>query len=66
MILHQLFRDIDDFCNDFLPEQNRHRLSSDVKKRHRPKCLCESEIMTIVIQYQMSGYGRSNGFISTM
>jgi hypothetical protein len=56
MILHQLFTDIDDFCNDFLPEQNSHRLTSDVKKRHRPKCLCESEIMTIVIQYQMSGY----------
>lgn len=56
MILHQLFTDIDDFCNHFLVTQNSHRLSSDVKKRNRPKCLCESEIMTIVIQYQMSGY----------
>ena len=56
MILEQLFTDIDDFCNHFLAIQNRHRLPSDVKKRHRQKCLCESEIMTIVIQYQMSGY----------
>jgi hypothetical protein len=37
MILHQLFTDIDDFCNHFLPEQNSHRLASDVKKRHRQK-----------------------------
>lgn len=56
MILHQLFTNIDDFSNHFLPAQNSHRLLSDVKQRHRPKCLCESEIMTIVIQYQMSGY----------
>lgn len=56
MILHQLFTDIDDFCNHFLSAQNDHRLPSDAKKRHRQKCLCESEIMTIVIQYQMSGY----------
>lgn len=56
MILHQLFSDIDDFCNRFLPTQNSHRLSNDVKKRYRTKCLCESKIMTIVIQYQMSGY----------
>lgn len=56
MILHQLFTDIDDFCNHFLRTQNSHRLPNDAKQRHRPKCLCESEIMTIVIQYQMSGY----------
>ena len=56
MILHQLFTDIDDFCNRFLPTQNSHCLPRDVKKRNRPKCLCESEIMTIVIEYQMSVY----------
>jgi hypothetical protein len=35
MILHQLFADIDDFCNHFLVTQNHNRLPSDVKKRHR-------------------------------
>lgn len=37
MILHQLFTDIDDFCNHFLPTQNSRRLPSDVKQRHRAK-----------------------------
>ena len=58
MILHELFTDIDDFCNEFVPSQKTNRLPDDVdvKKRNRKKSLCESEIMTIVIQFQMSGY----------
>jgi len=56
MIPYQLFTDIDDFCNEFLPSQKAHCLPDDVKKRNRKKCLCESEIMTIVVQFQISGY----------
>ena len=56
MNLDQLFTDIDDFCHHFVPSQKSNRLPSEIKKRHRQKCLCESEIMSIVIAYQMSGY----------
>ena len=56
MILHQLFCETDDFCQDFLPEWKRTQLTSGGKKRNRTKCLCESEIMTIVVYFQMSGY----------
>lgn len=56
MILYQLFCDTDDFCQDFLPEWKRTQLQNGEKKRNRSKCLCESEIMTIVVFFQMSGY----------
>ena len=56
MVLHQLFCDTDDFCQDFLPEWKRTQLQNGEKKRNRSKCLCESEIMTIVVFFQMSGY----------
>lgn len=56
MILHQLFCDADDFCNQFLPEWNRTQLEKGHKKRNKKKSLCESEIMTLVVYYQMSGF----------
>jgi hypothetical protein len=56
MILHQLFCDTDDFCQDFLPEWKQTQLQNGTRKRNRSKCLCESEIMTIVVYFQMSGY----------
>jgi hypothetical protein len=56
MILHQLFCNTDDFCQDFLPEWKQTQLQNGTKKRNRSKCLCESEIMTIVVYFQMSGY----------
>lgn len=56
MILHQLFCDIDDFCCDYLPEWKKTQLANGDKKRDRAKCLCESEIMSIMVYFQMSGY----------
>jgi hypothetical protein len=56
MILHQLFCDADDFCQDYLPEWRRTQLSTGDRKRIRSKCLCESEIITIVVYFQISGY----------
>ena len=59
MILHQLFCDIDDFCKSYLEEKNKQRLEeleAGIRKRNRNRSLCESEIITIVVQYQMSGY----------
>jgi len=56
MKLHQLFCDADDFCNEFIPIWKRSLIQSGHKKRNRSKCLCESEIITIVVSFQMSGY----------
>lgn len=56
MILHRLFCDTDDFCNVFLPEWNRSRLQNGNIRRNKNKCLCESEVMTIVVYYQISSY----------
>jgi hypothetical protein len=56
MILHQLFCDIDDFCRDYVPEWKKTQLANGDKKRDRKKCLCESEIMTVVVYFQNSGY----------
>jgi hypothetical protein len=56
MILHQLFCDLDDFCRAYLPEWQKSQISKGEKKRNRSKCLCESEMMTIVVSFQTSGY----------
>ena len=56
MILHQLFCDIDDFCRDYLVEWKKTQLANGDKKRNRVKCLCESEVMTLMVYFQMSGY----------
>ena len=56
MILHQLFCDTDDFCQHYLPDWRRTQLQTGDRKRIRRKWLCESEIMTIVVYFQMSGY----------
>jgi hypothetical protein len=56
MILYQLFCDADDFCTSFLPAWHSGLLEKGEKKRRKKKCLCESEIITIVVYFQMSGY----------
>ncbi len=57
MNLTQLFCDIDDFCQDFIPEWQQ-RLISDEKaiKRKRSHRMSYSEIITIWIFYHQSGY----------
>jgi len=62
MILHQLFCDLDDFCIQYLPAWHQRLLQSGDKKRHKAKCLCESEIMTIVVSFQISGYRNFKSF----
>lgn len=56
MMLHQLFCDIDDFCQNQLGVWRQTLLETGQKKQHRPRCLCESEVMTIAVYFQMSGY----------
>jgi hypothetical protein len=54
--LLELFCDVDDFCQAFLPQWNHHLLSSGQKHRQRDRSLTISEIMTILIAFHQSHY----------
>jgi hypothetical protein len=54
--LTELFCDVDDFCQAFMPEWNRQLLESGQKHRHRARSLQNSEIMTILIAFHQSHY----------
>lgn len=54
--LLELFCDVDDFCQAFLPQWNHHLLSSGQKQRQRKRSLTASEIMTILIAFHQSHY----------
>lgn len=54
--LLELFCNVDDFCQAFLPQWNRHLLSSGQKQRQRDRSLTTSEIMTILIAFHQSHY----------
>ena len=54
--LLELFCDVDDFCQAFLPQWNHHLLSSGQKQRQRNRSLTTSEIMTILIAFHQSHY----------
>ena len=56
MLLHQLFCDIDDFCQNHVTSWQETLLETGQRKRRRQRSLCESEVMTIVVYFQMSGY----------
>ena len=60
MDMHQLTRifcQIDDFCKEFHDHMKQHLLPSSSKNRRGPACsLSDSEIMTILIFFQSSGY----------
>lgn len=56
MNLTQLFCDIDDFCEQFMPEWRKQLVSSEETKRSRTHRMSYSEIITIWIFYHQSGY----------
>jgi hypothetical protein len=47
--LEALFCCVDDFCRTFEPRWQQKLLSDGLKHRNRPRRLCLSEILTIVI-----------------
>ena len=51
-----LFSDIDDFCQFFEPSFKAKLLESGDSQRHRKSTLTLSEVMTIIIWFQLSGY----------
>src|SRR5947209_11275782 len=51
-----LFADLDDFCQSFEPTFNTKQLASGTIRRHRKATLVLSEVMTIIVWFQQSGY----------
>lgn len=54
--LLELYCDVDDFCQVFLPFWNQQQLASGEKQRQRARSLSNSEIMTILIAFHQSHY----------
>jgi hypothetical protein len=54
--LLELFVQVDDFCQAFLPPMEQYLLSSGAVKRHRESSLSVSEVMTILIHFHQSHY----------
>ena len=51
-----LFSDLDDFCQSFAPTFKTPQLVSGTVRRHRKATLALSEVMTIIVWFQQSGY----------
>ncbi len=62
MSIEELFCDVDDFCQSFLPEWRQQQLASNERKRLRAGCLSVSEIMTLIIYFHQSSYRHFKGF----
>jgi hypothetical protein len=54
--LTELFCDVDDFCQAFLPAWRKQLLSAGEIQRQRERSLSVSEIMTILIHFHQSHY----------
>ena len=62
MTLIELFCNIDDFCQEFIPAWNKELIESNEKKRNRDSRMSISEIMTIVILFHQSGFRNFKNF----
>ena len=58
MNVTQIFCDADDFCQEFIPNWEKTQLEAEekAKTRARARSVCESESITLVICYHLSGY----------
>lgn len=54
--LVELFCDVDDFCQVFIPVLEKQLLESGAIQRRRSRSLCVSEVMTILIHFHQSHY----------
>ena len=64
MSVTQIFCDADDFCQRFISDWKKARLEGEEKTptRARARSVCESEIITRVVCYHLSGYRTFKGF----
>ncbi len=63
--LLEVLCDVDDFCQVFLPAWQRHLVARGRHQRPRPRQLCLSEIMTILIAFHQSHYRTFKAFYTT-
>lgn len=54
--LTEIFCDVDDFCQLFNAEWEKSLVGEGVKRRHRQASLCRSEMMSIALGFQISGF----------
>jgi hypothetical protein len=54
--LVELFCDVDDFCQVFMPKLESHLLANGLRQRRRSRSLAISEVMTILIHFHQSQY----------
>jgi cytochrome b561 len=52
--LVQLYCDVDDFCNVFIPQWQQQLLEDSTQKRQRNGHMTTNELMTIVVGFHMS------------
>jgi len=62
MSLEALFCDVDDFCQDFMPEWQNQQITGGERKRRRAGQLTASEIMTLIIYFHQSQYRHFKGY----
>jgi hypothetical protein len=56
MSLTQLFCDVDDFCETFIPQWEASQIESGEKKMRRKRCISSSEIITLIVYYHRTGF----------
>ncbi len=56
MKITQIYCDVDDFCQTFIPEWQKQQLIQGDKKRQRAPRMSYSEMLSILVYYQESGY----------
>ena len=56
MDLTQLFCDVDDFCQTFLPSWRQNLIGDGTKKRNREHAMNISEMITLLVAYHDKGY----------
>jgi hypothetical protein len=54
--LIEIFCHVDNFNKLFINELRTHKITDGTRKRIKPSCLNESEIMTIVIYFHLMRY----------
>lgn len=56
MKITQIYCDVDDFCRTFIPEWQKQQLTQGDQKRQRAPRMSYSEMLSILVYYQESGY----------
>jgi len=64
--LEALFCSVDDFCQTFEPHWQQQLLADGQRHRQRPRRLCLSEILTILIAFHQSAYRNFKAFYTDM